>query len=412
MIGASRLLKSTERRMTMLKGKTALLAVTGSIAAYKIANLARMLKKLNCNVQVLMTENAANFINPITFETLTGNKCLIDTFDRNFQYSVEHVALAKQADVVMIAPASANVIGKIANGIADDMLTTTVMACPCKKIVSPAMNHNMYHNPIVQDNIKKLERFGYEIVAPDRGMLANGDTGDGRMPEEKLLLEYILKEIAFEKDMSGRKVLVTAGATREAIDPVRFITNHSSGKMGAAMAKAAAYRGAQVTLVAAHTDCELPDFVNIVKVTSADDMFNAVTEISAEQDIIIKAAAVADYTPISVSDSKIKKSDGDMCIELKRTKDILKYLGENKKQGQIICGFSMETDNVLENSRRKLTTKSCDMICANSLKTDGAGFGTDTNVITVITADSEKQLELMSKEDAAHKILDEIKKLS
>lgn len=393
----------------MLKGKTAVLAVTGSIAAYKIANLARMLKKLNCNVQVLMTENAVNFINPVTFETLTGNKCLIDTFDRNFQYSVEHVALAKQADVVMIAPASANVIGKIANGIADDMLTTTVMACPCKKIVSPAMNHNMYHNPIVQDNIKKLERFGYEIVAPDRGMLANGDTGDGRMPEEKLLLEYILKEIAFEKDMTGKKVLVTAGATREAIDPVRFITNHSSGKMGAAMAKAAAYRGAEVTLVAAHTDCELPEFVNIVKVTSAHEMFNAVTAVSDKQDIIIKAAAVADYTPVSVSDSKIKKSDGDMSIELKRTTDILKHLGENKKQGQFICGFSMETDNVLENSRKKLISKNCDMICANSLKTDGAGFGTDTNVITVITSDSEAQLELMSKEEAAHRILDMIK---
>ena len=291
------------------------------------------------------------------------------------------------------------------------MLTTTVMACPCKKIISPAMNHNMYHNPIIQDNIEKLRRFGYEIVAPDRGMLANGDTGDGRMPEEKLLFEYILKEIAFDKDMAGKKVLVTAGATREAIDPVRFITNHSSGKMGAAMAKAAMHRGAEVTIVAAHTDCELPEFVNVVKVTSAEEMFNAVTEISAEQDIIIKAAAVADYTPVFVSDSKIKKSDGDMQIELKRTKDILKHLGENKKQGQLICGFSMETDNMLENSRRKLISKHCDMICANSLKTNGAGFGTDTNVITVITANNEVQLELMSKDEAAHRILDEINKI-
>ncbi len=390
----------------MLKGKTVVLAVSGSIAAYKIANLARMLKKLSCNVQVLMTENATQFINPITFETLTGNKCLIDTFDRNFQYSVEHVALAKQADVVMIAPASANVIGKIANGIADDMLTTTVMACPCKKIVSPAMNHNMFHNPIVQDNIRKLEKYGYEIVAPDRGMLANGDIGDGRMPEESVLLEYILKEIAYEKDLNGKKVLVTAGATREAIDPVRFITNHSSGKMGVALAKAAMLRGAEVTLVAAHIDVELPMFVNAVRVSSAEEMFNEVTARSENVDIIIKAAAVSDYTPITTADSKIKKSEGDMKIELKRTKDILKYLGENKRENQFICGFSMETDNLLENSRKKLASKNCDMICANSLRTAGAGFGTDTNIITLITADSEKELELMSKEQASHAIFD------
>lgn len=390
----------------MLKGKTVVLAVSGSIAAYKIANLARMLKKLSCNVHVLMTENATQFINPITFETLTSNKCLIDTFDRNFQYSVEHVALAKQADVVMIAPASANVIGKIANGIADDMLTTTVMACPCKKIVSPAMNHNMFHNPIVQDNIKKLEKYGYEIVAPDRGMLANGDIGDGRMPEETVLLEYILKEIAYEKDMAGKKVLVTAGATREAIDPVRFITNHSSGKMGISLAKAAMLRGADVTLVAAHTDVELPMFVDTVRVSSAEEMFNEVTARSGNADIIIKAAAVADYTPVITADSKIKKSDGDMKIELKRTKDILKYLGENKKENQFICGFSMETDNLIENSRKKLASKNCDMICANSLRTAGAGFGTDTNIITLITADSEKELELMSKEKASHAIFD------
>lgn len=392
----------------MLNGKTAVLGVSGSIAAYKIANLARMLKKLHCNVHVIMTENACNFINPITFESLTGNKCLIDTFDRNFQYSVEHVAIAKQADVVMVAPASANVIGKIAGGIADDMLTTTVMACPCVKIISPAMNHNMYHNPIVQDNIKKLEGYGYIIVPPDRGMLANGDTGDGRMPEEKVLLEYILREIACEKDMTGKKVLVTAGATREAIDPVRFITNHSSGKMGFALAKAAMLRGADVTLVAAHTDAEAPMFVNKVDVVSAEDMYNAVMEYADEQDIIIKAAAVADYTPTVTADSKIKKSDGDMKIELKRTKDILKALGEKKHEGQFICGFSMETDNVLENSRKKLISKNCDMICANSIRTSGAGFGTDTNIITIITNDSENELELMSKDAAAHRIFDEI----
>lgn len=390
----------------MLKGKNVVLAVSGSIAAYKIVNLARMLKKLNCNVHVLMTENATQFINPITLETLTQNKCLIDTFDRNFQYSVEHVALAKQADVVMIAPASANVIGKIANGIADDMLTTTVMACPCKKIVSPAMNHNMYHNPIVQDNLAKLERFGYEIVKPDKGMLANGDIGDGRMPEEKVLLEYILKEIACEKDMLGKKVLVTAGATREAIDPVRFITNHSSGKMGFAVAKAAMLRGAEVTVVAAHTEIEPPMFVNVVKAESAEEMFNRVTELAPNQDIIVKAAAVADYTPVTVADSKLKKSDSDMKIELKRTKDILKYLGEHKPDKQILCGFSMETDNVIENSRKKLVSKNCDMICANSLKTYGAGFGGDTNVVTVITAGNDIELPLLSKEQTAHRILD------
>lgn len=392
----------------MLKGKTVVLGVTGSIAAYKIANLARMLKKLHADVQVLMTENAVNFINPITFESLTGNKCLIDTFDRNFQYSVEHVALAKRADVVLIAPASANVIGKIAGGIADDMLTTTVMACPCKKLVSPAMNHNMLHNPIVQDNIKKLADYGYVIIPPDSGMLANGDMGDGRMPEESVLLQYVLREIACEKDMLGKKVLVTAGATRESIDPVRFITNHSSGRMGFAMAKAAMLRGAEVTLVTGHADVEPPMFVETVRVTSAQDMFEAVTERSDAYDIIIKAAAVADYTPVSTADSKIKKSDGDMKIELKRTKDILKHLGENKRGGQFICGFSMETDNVLENSRRKLAAKNCDMICANSLRTQGAGFGGDTNVITVITAEKERELELMTKESAAHAILDEI----
>ena len=392
----------------MLKGKTAVLAVTGSIAAYKIANLARMLKKLGCNVQVLMTENATNFINPITFETLTSNRCFIDTFDRNFQYSVEHVALAKQADVVMIAPADANVIGKIANGIADDMLTTTVMACPCKKLVAPAMNHNMYHNPIVQDNLKKLAAYGYGIITPDTGMLANGDIGDGRMPDESVLLEHILREIACEKDMLGRRVLVTAGATREAIDPVRFITNHSSGKMGFAIARAAMLRGAEVTIVAAHTDVAPPMFCEVVPVVSAADMFKAVAERAPESDIVIKAAAVSDYTPETTADSKLKKSDADMSIPLKRTQDILKYLGANKRPGQFLCGFSMETDNVLEHSRKKLRSKNCDMICANSLRTAGAGFGTDTNVITLITEDSDTELPLMSKEDAAHRILDVI----
>ena len=392
----------------MLKGKTAVLAVTGSIAAYKIANLARMLKKLGCNVQVLMTENATNFINPITFETLTSNRCFIDTFDRNFQYSVEHVALAKQADVVMIAPADANVIGKIANGIADDMLTTTVMACPCRKLVAPAMNHNMYHNPIVQDNLKKLAAYGYGIITPDTGMLANGDIGDGRMPDESVLLEHILREIACEKDLSGKRVLVTAGATREAIDPVRFITNHSSGKMGFAIARAAMLRGAAVTIVAAHTDVAPPMFCEVVPVVSAADMFEAVAARAPESDIVIKAAAVSDYTPETTADSKLKKSDADMSIPLKRTQDILKYLGANKRPGQFLCGFSMETDNVLENSRKKLASKNCDMICANSLRTSGAGFGTDTNVITLITADADVELPLMSKEEAAHRILDVI----
>ena len=392
----------------MLKGKTVVLGVTGSIAAYKIANLASMLKKLHCNVHVLMTRNATNFINPITFETLTANKCLIDTFDRNFQFNVEHVSIAKQADVVLVAPASANVIGKIAGGIADDMLTTTIMACTCKKLIAPAMNHNMFHNPIVQDNLQKLQRFGYEIISPAKGYLACGDVGDGKMPDEQTLLDHIIREIAFEKDMVGKKVLVTAGATRESIDPVRFITNHSSGKMGFALAKAAMLRGADVTVVAAHTDVAPPRFVEVVSVVSASDMFEAVTSRAGECDIIIKAAAVADYTPETVADSKMKKSDADLSIPLKRTQDILKYLGSHKKEGQFLCGFSMETDNVLENSRKKLLSKNCDMICANSLRHEGAGFGVDTNVITLITKDSETELPQMSKEDAAHRIFDVI----
>ena len=393
----------------MLKGKTVLLAVTGSIAAYKIPNVARMLIKQGADVHVLMTQNATQFINPITFETLTSHKCLIDTFDRNFQYSVEHVALAKAADIVLVAPASANVIGKIACGIADDMLTTTVMACPCKKLVSPAMNHNMLHNPIVADNIKKLASYGYGIIAADNGMLANGDIGDGRMPDESVLVEHILQEIAYEKDLAGKKILVTAGATREAIDPVRFITNHSSGKMGAAIAKAAARRGAQVTLVHGAMEIAEPMFLENIAVVSAQDMYEAVTLRAAEQDIIIKAAAVADYTPETTAECKIKKKDSDMSIPLKRTKDILKALGESKREGQLICGFSMETENVLENSSKKLTSKNCDMICANSLRTEGAGFGTDTNVITLITKDGADELPIMSKDEAAHRILDKLK---
>ena len=393
----------------MLKGKTAVLAVSGSIAAYKIANLARMLKKLECNVQVLMTENATRFINPITFESLTGNKCLIDTFDRNFQYSVEHVALAKQADVVLAAPASANVIGKMANGIADDMLTTTILACPCRKIIAPAMNHHMYHNPIVQDNLQKLRHFGYEILEPDRGMLANGDVGDGRMPEEEVLLEYIIREIAFDKDFRGKRVLVTAGATRESLDPVRFITNHSSGKMGFALARAAALRGAEVTLIAAHTDVKPPLFAKVLPVVSAEVMFLAVSREAFGADYIIKAAAVADYTPVAAAEEKIKKSGDSLRIELKRTRDILKYLGERKRKGQILCGFAMETEQLLENSRKKLREKNCDLICANSLKEAGAGFGTDTNRITLITKEKETSLELMSKEEAAHRILDTLR---
>ena len=393
--------------MQMLKDKTVVLGVTGSIAAYKIANLARMCKKAGADVQVMMTENAVNFINPITFESLTGNKCLIDTFDRNFRYSVEHVALAKRADVVMIAPASANVIGKIANGIADDMLTTTVMACTCKKIISPAMNHNMYHNPIVQDNIEKLSRFGYEIVKPAYGMLANGDTGDGRMPDEDVLYRYILRECAFEKDMTGERVLVTAGATREPFDPVRFVTNHSTGKMGIALAEVAMLRGADVTLVAAHTEAPLPSFVNIVKAETAQEMYEAVLDNFDDSTIVVKAAAVADYRPKFTADNKIKKSDGEMSIEFERTPDILGELGR-RKNGQFRCGFSMETENMLENSQKKLEKKNLDMIAANNLKTEGAGFGTDTNVITLITKDDAFVLPLMSKQEAAARIFDKI----
>ena len=392
----------------MLEGKTVLLGVTGSIAAYKIAYLASMLKKQQADVHVLMTRNATNFINPITFETLTGNKCLVDTFDRNFQFQVEHVSIAKKADVVMIAPASANVIGKLAHGIADDMLTTTIMACRCKKFISPAMNTNMFENPIVQDNLKILEHYGYEVIDPAVGYLACGDTGAGKMPEPETLLNYILRECACEKDMKGLKVLVTAGPTQEAIDPVRYITNHSSGKMGYAIAKMAMLRGADVTLVSGRTALTPPPFVRVVPVVTARDMYEAVTSVSQEQDIIIKAAAVADYRPASVSDEKIKKKDDDMFIALERTDDILKYLGEHKPDGQFLCGFSMETENMIGNSRVKLTRKNLDMVAANNVKMAGAGFQGDTNVLTLITQDEEVSLPLMSKEDAAGKILDKI----
>ena len=391
-----------------LEGKTVLLGVTGSIAAYKIAYLASTLKKRRADVHVLMTKNATNFINPITFETLTGNKCLVDTFDRNFQFQVEHVSIAKKADVVMIAPASANVIGKLAHGIADDMLTTTIMACRCKKFISPAMNTNMFENPIVQDNLKTLEHYGYEVIDPAVGYLACGDTGAGKMPEPETLLNYILRECACEKDMKGLKVLVTAGPTQEAIDPVRYITNHSSGKMGYAIAKMAMLRGADVTLVSGRTALAPPPFVRGVPVVTARDMYEAVTSVSQEQDIIIKAAAVADYRPASVSDEKIKKKDDDMSIALERTDDILKYLGEHKPDGQFLCGFSMETENMIGNSRVKLTRKNLDMVAANNVKMAGAGFQGDTNVLTLITQDEEVSLPLMSKEDAAGKILDKI----
>ena len=364
--------------------------------------------KLHADVHVLMTENATNFINPITFETLTGNKCLVDTFDRNFQFQVEHVSIAKKADIVMIAPASANVIGKIANGLADDMLTTTVMACRCQKLFAPAMNTAMYENPIVQDNIRKLKHYGYEVITPASGYLACGDTGAGKMPEPETLLEYILRETAFEKDLSGKKVLVTAGPTQEAIDPVRCLTNHSSGKMGYAIAKMAMLRGAEVTLVSGPTAIEPPLFVKVLSVTSARDMFEAVTGVSDQQDIIIKAAAVADYRPKQVSEDKVKKNDDQASIELERTDDILKYLGQHKKDGQFLCGFSMETKNMIGNSRAKLEKKNLDMVAANNLKVEGAGFQGDTNVLTLITQDEEVSLPLMSKEDAALKILDKI----
>ena len=394
----------------MLQGKTVVLGVTGSIAAYKIASLASKLVKLHANVHVLMTQNATNFITPITFETLTGNKCLIDTFDRNFQFDVAHVSLAKKADVMLIAPASANVIGKIANGIADDMLTTTVMASTAPVLISPAMNTHMYENPIVQDNLQKLERFGYKIIAPAVGMLACHDVGAGKMPEPETLLDWILREIACKKDLQGKKILVTAGPTQEAVDPVRYLTNHSTGKMGYALARCAMLRGADVTLVTGSTAITPPPFVQTVAVTSAEEMYQEVTKRAAEQNAIIMAAAVADYRPATVSAEKQKKQAGDAVLPLSRTKDILAYLGEHKPAGQFLCGFSMETQHMLENSRANLTRKHLDMICANNLKVAGAGFGTDTNVVTLIQAQKEQELPLQSKEAVGHAILDVIAK--
>lgn len=394
----------------MLQGKTVVLGVTGSIAAYKIASLASKLVKLHADVHVLMTQNATNFITPITFETLTGNKCLIDTFDRNFQFDVAHVSLAKKADVMLIAPASANVIGKIANGIADDMLTTTVMASTAPVLISPAMNTHMYENPIVQDNLQKLERFGYKIIAPAVGMLACHDVGAGKMPEPEMLLDWILREIVCKKDLQGKKILVTAGPTQEAVDPVRYLTNHSTGKMGYALARCAMLRGADVTLVTGPTAITPPPFVQTVAVTSAEEMYQEVTKRAAEQNAIIMAAAVADYRPATVSAEKQKKQAGDAVLPLSRTKDILAYLGEHKPAGQFLCGFSMETQHMLENSRAKLKQKHLDMICANNLKVAGAGFGTDTNVVTLIQAQKEQELPLQSKEAVGHAILDVIAK--
>lgn len=394
----------------MLKGKTVVLGVTGSIAAYKIANLASMLSKLHADIHVIMTKNAMQFITPVTFETLTGNKCLTDTFDRNFQFNVEHVSLAKKADIVLVAPASANVIGKIANGIADDMLTTTIMACKCPKLVAPAMNTNMFENSIVQENIAKLKKHGYTIIEPAVGMLACKDVGAGKLPPEEELLEYILKELRFEKDFVGKKVLVTAGPTVEAIDPVRYISNHSTGKMGYAIARVAMQRGADVTLVSGPTSQPYSPFVKVIPVTSAQDMYEAVTEIAKEQDVIIKAAAVADYTPQTVAPEKIKKKDGESAIPLKRTQDILKTLGQNRTEKQFLCGFSMETENMIENSKQKLEKKNLDMVVANNLHVKGAGFAGDTNVVTLLTKDGIQELPQMSKEEVAIAILDEINK--
>lgn len=394
----------------MFKGKTVVLGITGSIAAYKMANVASMLVKKGCNVNVIMTKNATNFINPITFEELTKNKCLVDTFDRNFQYSVAHISLATRADVFMVVPASANVVGKIANGIADDMLTTTIMASKCPKIISPAMNTNMFENPIVQDNLQKLKNYGYEIIEPESGRLAEGMSGKGRLPKEQTLVDYIERALSDNHDLKGKKVLVTAGPTQEAIDPVRYITNHSSGKMGYAIAKAAMLRGADVTLVSGQVSIEPVPFVKTVSVVSAKDMFDAVVKEFEDTDIVIKSAAVADFRPADVADNKIKKGEGDteMSIRLERTDDILKYLGEHKRENQFICGFSMETENMLENSRKKLEKKNLDMIVCNNLKEQGAGFQTDTNKVTIIDRQKTEELGLMSKAEVADRILDRI----
>lgn len=390
----------------MLKGKTVVLGVTGSIAAYKIANLASMLVKQHADVHVIMTKNATNFINPITFETLTNHKCLVETFDRNFQFHVAHVSLAQKADVMLIAPASANIIAKLAHGIADDMLSTTALACTAPILFSPAMNTRMYENAITQDNLETLRRYHFTVIEPDTGFLACRDTGAGKMPSETVLMNYILREIACEKDLLGKKVLVTAGPTQEAIDPVRFISNHSTGKMGYAIAKRAMLRGADVTLVSGPVSITPPPFVNVISIQSAKEMFDVVTEQAKEQDIIIKSAAVADYTPSTVATEKIKKQDNDMAIPLNRTQDILSYLGQHKKAGQILCGFSMETEHMLENSKQKLERKNADIIVANNLKEQGAGFGTDTNVVTFITKNQVKELPILSKEEVADALFD------
>ena len=395
----------------MLKGKTVILGVTGSIAAYKAANLASMLKKQHADVQVIMTKNATQFMNPITFESLTGNKCLVDTFDRNFQFQVEHVALAKRADLAIIAPATANIMAKLAHGLADDMLTTTLLACRCPRLIAPAMNTRMYENPVTQDNMDILRKYGFRIIEPAVGHLACGDTGAGKLPPETLLLECILDEIAMEKDMKGLHVLITAGPTMEAIDPVRFISNHSTGKMGYALARVCRRRGAEVTLVSGKTNLEAPYGVTLVPVTSAQDMFEAVSLRAKEQDMIIKAAAVADYRPVAVAENKIKKSPGDMSIALERTTDILAWLGEHRREGQVLCGFAMETEHMVEHAKEKLTGKHVDMIAANNVKVAGAGFGTDTNVVTLITEDGVEELAKMSKEEVASRIVDALLRL-
>ncbi|MBQ8801899.1 MAG: bifunctional phosphopantothenoylcysteine decarboxylase/phosphopantothenate--cysteine ligase CoaBC [Clostridium sp.] len=395
----------------MLKGKTILLGVTGGIAAYKAAALTSALVKLHANVEVVMTDHATKFVAPLTFEQLSGNKVMVDTFDRNFVHQVEHIALAERTDLVMIAPATANVAAKLAHGLADDMLTTTVLACRCPKIIAPAMNTNMFENPVTQDNLEILRKYGWEVIAPASGRLACGAVGAGKMPEPETLVQHILKELAMPHDLAGKKVLVTAGPTQESLDPVRYLTNHSTGKMGYAIAKMAMLRGAEVTLVSGPTSIQPPMFVNVLPIKSAQDMFEAVSAHAEESDFIFKAAAVADYTPLDYADNKMKKKDGELSIPLKRTQDILQYLGAHRREGQVICGFSMETENMLENSRAKLTKKNVDMICANNLKVAGAGFGVDTNIITLITKEDVKELPLLSKEEAACAILDAAKEL-
>lgn len=400
-----------EKEDSMLQGKTVILGVTGSIAAYKAANLASLLKKQHADVQVIMTANATKFIHPITFEELTGNKCLVDTFDRNFQFQIEHISLAKRADLAIVAPATANVIAKLACGLADDMLTTTLLACTCPKLIAPAMNTRMYENPITQENLQKLKGYGFHVIEPEVGHLACGDTGAGKLPAETLLLEHVLDEIAFEKDMKGLRVLVTAGPTMEAIDPVRFLSNHSTGKMGYAIARVCRRRGAQVTLVSGRTSLEAPFGVELVMVRSAQEMFEAVASRAQEQDLIVKAAAVADYRPAAVADQKLKKSEDDMSIRLERTVDILAWLGAHRREGQILCGFAMETENLIRHAQEKLERKHVDLIVANNVKVAGAGFGTDTNVVTLITKQGMQELPMMSKDEVAGHLIDALLEL-